>query len=97
MITRIVKLTLEPERVEEFMENFKANKKRIRASAGCKGLELHRDTHDPCIFFTYSKWKSAEHLEMYRQSDLFKGIWSVTKPMFMLAAEAWSLEEIDRA
>jgi quinol monooxygenase YgiN len=97
MITRIVKLTIQPERVEEFIQNFKANKKKIRASAGCKGVELLRDSNEPSIFFTYSKWESAGHLEMYRKSDLFKGIWSVTKPMFVLAAEAWSTKEFDRA
>jgi len=95
MITRIVKLTIAPEKVDEFIENFKANKKLIRASAGCEGLKLLRDLNNPNIFFTYSKWQSPGHLEMYRQSQLFKGIWSVTKPMFTLTAEAWSVEELE--
>jgi (4S)-4-hydroxy-5-phosphonooxypentane-2,3-dione isomerase len=96
MIIRIVKLTIQPEKMDEFIAHFQANKKKIRSVAGCRTLALFRDSSDPCIFFTYSHWKTPEHLEDYRQSELFKGIWSAVKPMFMLAPEAWSLDEVVR-
>jgi quinol monooxygenase YgiN len=96
MIIRIVKLTIQPERTDDFIANFQANKKKIRSFAGCRTLALFRDSNDPCIFFTYSHWKTPEHLEDYRQSELFKGVWESVKPMFLLAAEAWSVDEVVR-
>jgi autoinducer 2-degrading protein len=94
MITRVVKLTLRPEKVNAFVQNFKENQDKIRASYGCLELRLYRDTAQVNVFFTYSHWLSAQELEDYRKSDLFKGVWSVVKPMFMSPAEAWSLDGV---
>ena len=59
-------------------------------------LELYRDKNDPTIFFTYSNWESEQHLENYRQSDIFKHVWAKTKPLFNRLPEAWSVDSIDR-
>lgn len=93
---RIVKLTLQADKVAEFLANFEEQKANIRAFEGVNHLELLNDKNNPNIYFTYSKWESEQHLENYRNSDLFKGIWAVTKPMFAAKAEAWSTESIEQ-
>lgn len=93
---RLVKLVLEPEHVATFLENFHASKKAIRNFDGVKHLELLNDKANPNCFFTYSIWESEEHLENYRNSDLFQGIWKVTKPMFAEKAQAWSVDSIEQ-
>lgn len=91
---RIVKMTFNPEKVDEFLENFNARKNDIRNFEGVTHLELLRDKNNPNIFFTYSHWKSEQHLENYRNSDLFKSVWAVTKPLFIKEAEAWSVDSL---
>ncbi|MFT5846134.1 putative quinol monooxygenase [Psychroserpens sp.] len=94
MLTRIVKLSLEPSRIEEFLSNFESQKENIRAFNGCEFLELYRDKHKTNLFFTYSYWQAEADLENYRHSDLFKGIWAKTKPMFNGKPEAWSVDKL---
>ena len=91
---RIVKMTFDSTKVEEFLANFEEVKHKIRAFKGVEHLELLNDKNNPNIYFTYSIWKSDEDLEKYRHSDLFKSVWAVTKPMFTVKAEAWSVEQI---
>lgn len=94
MIIRIVKMTFEPDLVHKFLRTFEKNKRRIRSFDGCRKLELLCDVHQPNVLFTYSYWKSEEHLNVYRQSDLFKQVWSETKSMFADTPEAWSVERL---
>ena len=94
MFVRIVKMSFEPSKIDEFLYNFEANKHNIRAFEGCEFLELYRDKHDTNIFFTYSYWKSETDLEQYRHSDLFKAVWSMTKPLFNQKPEAWSVDKV---
>ena len=92
MITRIVKLTIQEEKAAEFISLFNESKSFIKNSPGCKHVELLSDIHQPTIFFTHSRWDSEEHLNQYRDSDLFKNIWLRTKILFADKAEAWSLQ-----
>lgn len=94
MLTRIVKLTLKAENISSFEKLFDETHKSIRNFKGCVHLELFRDTNDPRIFFTYSKWKNVTYLEAYRHSEFFKSIWAKTKPLFEEKAQAWSVESI---
>lgn len=94
MFVRIVKMSFEPSNIENFLENFEANKTHIRAFEGCEFLELYRDKNHTNIFFTYSYWQTEDDLNKYRHSDLFKGIWSNTKPMFNAKPEAWSVDKV---
>ena len=95
MFVRIVKMGFYEQNIETFLSNFDKNKARIRGFEGCEFLELYRDKNDPTIFFTYSYWTSEDALEKYRTSDLFKGVWSVTKPLFSMPAEAWSVDKLE--
>ncbi len=94
MFVRIVKLGFEPNHIDAFLANFQKNKHAIRSFPGCEFLELYRDKNNTNVFFTYSYWQNEADLENYRNSDLFKGIWAVTKPMFNMKPEAWSVDKV---
>ena len=95
MFTRIVKMNFEPSKIELFLENFNKNKENIRNFDGCRLLKLYKDKNNPSIFFSYSYWESEEHLEAYRNSALFKRVWTKTKTMFNGKPEAWSVDTIE--
>ena len=94
MFTRIVKMVFEPQHIPAFLNNFEEVKEKIRGFEGCEFLELYRDKNQENIFFTYSRWNAEDDLENYRNSDIFKEVWSVTKPMFKEKAEAWSVDTL---
>ncbi|NNM94802.1 MAG: antibiotic biosynthesis monooxygenase [Bacteroidia bacterium] len=91
MLIRLVKMEFEPEKVNIFLEVFAASRTKILGMEGCMGLELLNGIDQKNIFFTHSKWESAECLEKYRKSQLFKDTWAKTKPLFRNKAEAWSV------
>ena len=95
MITRIVMLNFQPDRVDEFLEIFNQNKQVLAKSDGCIRLEIFKSTNDTDTYVTISNWQSEEHLEMYRQSELFKYIWSKVKPLFNNKAQAWTLNTLN--
>ena len=95
MFVRIVKMSFEPSKIEDFLAHFEIHKQDIRSFEGCEFLELYQDIKHSNVFFTYSFWNKAENLERYRQSDLFKSVWSETKPMFNAKPEAWTVEKVD--
>ena len=95
MFIRIVKMKFKAEHCAAFEANFDRNKEKIRSFPGCRRLELLHDKNDPTIYFTYSYWDDDSDLENYRNSDLFKGVWTYTKSLFDAKAEAWSVEQRD--
>jgi hypothetical protein len=95
MLVRIVKMSFSENKIEDFLNNFEENKNQIRNFKGCHLLELYRDKNNPNVFFTYSYWTSETDLEHYRQSDLFKNVWSKTKPLFNAKPEAWSVDKVE--
>lgn len=95
MFVRIVKMSFQSEKIEEFLNNFNSKKKFIRNSPGCRLLELYRDKTNPNIFFTYSYWETEQDLENYRNSDLFKGVWAQTKILFNDKPLAWSVDKVE--
>ena len=82
------------ENIDPFLANFNENKEQIRNFKGCTLLELYRDKNNSNVFFTYSYWETASNLEAYRQSDLFKNVWSKTKLLFNDIPQAWSVDKI---
>ena len=91
MIVRIVKMSFEPDKLQDFLHLFNERKTQIRGFEGCRHLELWQDAHDENICFTYSIWKSEQHLDHYRFSPLFKDTWTKTKLFFNAKAMAWSV------
>lgn len=95
MLVRIVKLSFFEEHIDEFLANFEANKLKIRSFEGCQFLELYRDKNQTNVFFTYSYWDSENDLNNYKDSELFKGVWSKTKVLFNAKPEAWSVDKLE--
>lgn len=93
MFVRIVKMSFHQEHIATFSSIFEEKKQFIRASEGCKLLELYQDKNNPELFFTYSYWNTTQDLENYRNSDLFKDVWAKTKVLFNAKPEAWSVDK----
>lgn len=94
MLIRIVKMSFQEDQISLFLAEFEQYKTKIRAVKGCNFLELHRDIEIPTTFFTYSYWDSENDLNFYRNSELFKEVWSKTKILFNQKPQAWSVETI---
>ncbi|PZX51864.1 quinol monooxygenase YgiN [Algoriphagus ratkowskyi] len=95
MLIRIVRLTFRPDAVEDFLENFHVNKQSIRNFPGCLHLELWQDENEKNIFITHSHWESEEYLNQYRDSELFKSVWTFTKALFSERPVAFSSRKIE--
>ena len=93
MIIRIVKMSFQPEKVNEFLEIFNENKQSIRNFTGCSHLQLLKDAEDDCCYSTLSHWDKAESLENYRKSELFGKVWGRVKTLFSERSQAFSLEK----
>jgi len=87
-------MSFDPSKIDEFLANFDAKKQHIRNFEGCEFLELYRDKKKTNVFFTYSFWSSEADLENYRQSELFKTVWTETKVLFDAKPEAWSVDKV---
>ena len=94
MIVRVVKLKLRTETKTELISIFDQYKPTILSFDGCSYVSLNEDVSDPILLFTISHWESIDHLERYRQSATFKGIWEQMKPLFGGRPEAFSLKKI---
>jgi heme-degrading monooxygenase HmoA len=94
MLIRIVKLSFHEKNIPVFLEHFNVMKEKIRSVEGNLFLELYQDQNDPCLFFTYSFWKTEQDLENYRRSELFYDVWTFTKNLFNKKPEAWSVNKI---
>jgi quinol monooxygenase YgiN len=95
MLIRIVRMTFREDKVEEFLEIFNRSKHQIRAFEGCLHLEFLRDKNAPNIMLTYSHWASERHLNVYRDSPLFKTTWAATKALFADKPVAFSSEQVE--
>ena len=85
-------MSFKPEESANFLELFDQIKSKIRNVEGCEYLELMQDYDNPHSFSTYSKWRDADALNAYRNSELFDGVWLNTKAMFDAKPIAFSLK-----
>lgn len=95
MLVRIVRMTFQEDKLPDFQAIFNQSKHLIRAFPGNHHLELLRDPSQPAVRMTYSLWESAEALEAYRQSDLFRTTWAATKVLFADRPVAFSGERLE--
>jgi len=95
MIIRIVRMTFQEEKVDDFLEIFNSSKNKIRHFEGCLHLELLKDANQPNVFMTYSYWESENHLNQYRDSELFQKTWAATKALFKEKPIAFSSERVE--
>lgn len=94
MLIRTVRMTFAPAHQERFLTLFAGVREKIQAQDGCEHLALWRDARYPNVFTTYSLWRDEDALNAYRHSDLFKGTWAETKPLFAAPPEARSQHEV---
>lgn len=93
MLIRIVKLTIHPDKIDEFKSIYEANMMLIKGMEGCEKLELLQEKgRYSNVVMTYSYWQSEDNLTAYRDSELFLKIWKTVKPLFCAKPEAWSME-----
>ena len=97
MLLRIVRLTLDPTRVADFLQLFRQSENRIRQQPGCQHLELWQDADQPHIYCTYSHWDDAVALDAYRRSAFFGEVWPATKRLLASPAQAFSVVRADEA
>jgi quinol monooxygenase YgiN len=88
VIVRLVRLKVDPKKVEEFKALFESLYDGIRAHRGCISLRLITDLEGLGEFFTLSEWESPEALEAYRQSFFFRETWPRVKAF--LKEKAWA-------
>jgi len=94
MLFRIVKMEFEQTKVNTFLDLFNSVKDKIATFDGCLGVDLLNSIDTPTIYFTHSTWQSEQHLENYRNSELFNQTWAKTKILFSNKPEAWSLVQL---
>ncbi len=95
MLIRIVRMTFQPGKLAEFEAIFATAKAQIRAFPGCAFLELWQDLDNPTVRITHSHWESAEALEAYRHSELFRTTWAATKVLFSGRPLAFSAQKTE--
>ena len=91
MITRIVKLEFQEDKIQEFLSFFETIKHLVNEFPGCSGMKLYQDIDSPNIVMTYSHWQSQVELDNYRKSETFGEVWPTIKPWFKAKPEAWSV------
>lgn len=94
MITRIVKLEFQEDRINDFLIFFESIKEKVNNFPGCLGMQLLQDKSNPTIIFTYSHWEDENDLDAYRLSETFGTIWPTIKLWFAKPAEAWTVEAV---
>ncbi len=94
MITRIVKLTFQEDKVDTFVKFFEKNERKILDQEGCISLQLKKDADHANILFTLSQWDSEDDLSNYKDSDYFKMIWPQVKEWFKEPAETHTLKSL---
>lgn len=94
MITRIVRMTFQEEECLNFEHIFDQSKELIRSFEGCEYLSLHKDHYNRNVYYTLSRWRSQQHLDNYRNSELFQSTWAKTKLLFSENPKAYSLDKL---
>ncbi len=95
MLTRLVRMYFQPDKVDEFLAFYEQLRPKIAQQPGCISVQLLRQTDDPAAFATWSVWESAAALDAYRTSAFFKSFWPQVRTWFRQPAEAVSFERIE--
>ncbi len=94
-LIRLVRLTFKHDFIESFLELYKSHHDLLVKQAGFHSVILINDLDQPNVFLTLSLWRSKDHLERYRQSEVFSSTWSKIKPWFANPPVVQNLRQID--
>ncbi len=89
-IIRIVRMTFIESCVSDFETLFAKHSDEISAQQGCYSVELVKDSSNPNVRSTISRWDSEGSLNNYRKSELFGVVWPETKKLFSAPPEVVS-------
>jgi len=81
VLVRLVHVTVRPDAVDTFLDQFDESASKIRAFPGCRRLALWRAPDAPTAFTALSHWKGPDALEAYRKSALCTSTWAVVTPL----------------
>ncbi len=95
MITRIIKLHLKPEYVEEFKTYASQVVTDVKAIQGCNMVDILVDKNDHSVWFIYAIWESEYHLNRYRRSKINIEMVRKVKPWLEKEIQAWTVEDIN--
>lgn len=87
-------MSFDPDHIDSFKKIFNESRQQIMRFDGCSHVELLQDEDNHEVFFTFSSWQSEEHLDGYRNSELFKRVWGATKALFNDRPQAWTVKEL---
>lgn len=90
-LVRIVYLYFEEEYSTTFNQVFLKYKPILLQQVGCQNVQLYQVEGQSQDFVTISQWRNKDDLERYRQSDVFRKMWSNLKPHFYQKPNAHSL------
>jgi heme-degrading monooxygenase HmoA len=85
-------MTIAEDKVADAVSFAASVQPKIKAFEGCKHLDILQDVKQRNVIITYSLWDTENHLNLYRNSDLFKESWATVKKWFIDKPEARSLE-----
>jgi quinol monooxygenase YgiN len=71
----IVKATIEPDRMAEFMELIQINAENTRKEPGCLRFDVLRSQESPNEFFFYELYKNAEAID-YHKAQPHYNLWA---------------------
>lgn len=91
MLYRVVHMVFQEDKIKDFIHEFYKKQALIEANEGCHKVYLMEDTRNKNAMATWSLWETEEHLNAYRNSEMFAETWKTVKPMFSEKAKAYSL------
>ncbi|WP_236978647.1 antibiotic biosynthesis monooxygenase [Membranihabitans maritimus] len=95
-LIRIVNLYFHGEYSSTFVDKFEEYKPKLLEHEGCLGVKLYNECNAVGDFVTISTWSNQKYLDIYRESQLFRTMWSSIKPYFRKEAKAISTIEINK-
>ncbi len=94
MILRVVKLKVDPRKMEAFqlfMENLHDEKLRLN---GCLHFDFFNERQNPNIFYSYTIWEHEKFLKQYKKTDLFKEVVQTLRELCIDEPQAWTIQNV---
>ena len=88
-------MSFRPDAVETFKIIFETNWQRIKGFEGMQPRWIVAGWKPAHHFLRIVYGKIEVHLNAYRDSELFKGVWGATKALFSNKPEARTVKQID--
>ena len=94
MITRIIKITIDPVNTDDFRQFITLMKDNFSTIGGCQHIDILNDKEDKNIFFMYTIWETEAMLNKYRKSELNKTFWNKLNQWSIKEPQAWTVENV---